>query len=214
MRQRVDAPIGAGFGTSGASAVAVGLAAARALRLPLTYLGVGRIAHVSEVECGTGLGTVIGVMTGGVGLVVEPGAPGIGVVDRLLVDDDIAIVAGFFRGIRKSDILFSDSQLERIRVVGRKTMERILRDPTLENFFKACNGFMKAAGFATESVFRLAEEAKAAGAIGATQNMIGEAVHAAVYPDDLEAVLKVFYKYLPRNKVLIARIDHRGARLL
>jgi hypothetical protein len=62
-------------------------------------------------------------------------------------------------------------------------------------------------------VLELIEATKKAGAIGATQNMLGEAVHALVTVDKVEAVSETFMKFLPAEKVIISGIDCEGARL-
>jgi len=60
----------------------------------------------------------------------------------------------------------------------------------------------------------LIELSEKAGAIGAAQNMLGEAVHALVTVDSVEAVHEAFKKLLPEEKILIAKIDFQGARMI
>lgn len=76
VNHEVEVPIGAGFGTSAGGALTAALALKEALDLPLTYNQIGKIAHVAEVQCKTGLGTVGPLMLGGCILTLEPGAPG------------------------------------------------------------------------------------------------------------------------------------------
>ena len=84
VEHQIEVPIGTGFGTSAGGALTAGLALKEALDLPLTYNQIGKIAHVAEIECQTGLGTVSSLtFTGGCVLVVEPGAPGICQLDRI-----------------------------------------------------------------------------------------------------------------------------------
>ena len=73
VNHKIDVPIGTGFGTSAGGALTAGLALKEALNLPLTYNQIGKIAHVAEIQCQTGLGTVSSLtFTGGCVLVVEP----------------------------------------------------------------------------------------------------------------------------------------------
>ena len=65
VKHKVDVPVGAGFGSSAGGALTTGLALSKALDLPLTYNQIGRIAHIAEVQCKTGLGTVGPLMIGG-----------------------------------------------------------------------------------------------------------------------------------------------------
>src|SRR5690242_12798991 len=60
-----DLPIGCGYGTSGAGALSLSLALNEAMGLSLSNTESAQIAHVSEVACKTGLGTVASALTGG-----------------------------------------------------------------------------------------------------------------------------------------------------
>jgi len=211
---RVEVPIGAGFGSSAAGALGAALALSKALGLHLTYNQLGRIAHVAEVKCRTGLGTVGPLLFGGCGLTIEPGAPGIARLDRIPVSPDHRLVVGTFRPYPTKEMLSSPEKREIINKWGRKTLKKILAEPSLENFMGACKEFALGTGFATSRVQKLMELSEKAGAIGAAQNMLGEAVHALVSVDSVEAVHEAFKKLLPKEKILIANIDFQGARLI
>jgi pantoate kinase len=212
VKHQVDVPIGAGFGSSAAGALGTALALSRALGLNFTYNQLGRIAHVAEVKCRTGLGTVGPLMHGGCGLTLEPGAPGIAALDQIPVSPDHRIIVGTFRPYPTKEILASQEKREIINEWGRRTLKKILADPSLENFMKACKDFAVKTRFVTERVRRLIEVAEKAGAVGAAQNMVGEAVHALVTVDRLEDVFGAFKKFLPEEKIIIANIDFEGAR--
>ena len=214
VRHRVDVPIGAGFGSSAAGALGVGLALDQALDLHLTCNQLGRIAHVAEVKCLTGLGTVSPLMLGGCVLTIEPGAPGTAIIDRIPVSPDHRIVAGTYRSYPTKDVLSSLEKREAINECGQKTLEKILGDPSLKNFMRACKEFAIETGFITSRVRELIELAERAGAIGATQNMLGEAVHALVTVEKVKDVFQVFSKVMPSKNITIARIDLQGPRRL
>jgi pantoate kinase len=214
VRHRVDVPIGAGFGSSAAGALGVGLALDEALDLHLTCNQLGRIAHVAEVKCLTGLGTVSPLMLGGCVLTIEPGAPGTAIIDRIPVSPDHRIVAGTYRSYHTKDVLSSLEKREAINECGQKTLEKILADPSLKNFMRACKEFAVETGFVTSRVRKLIELAEGAGAIGATQNMLGEAVHALVTVEKVKNVFQAFSKVMPSKNVTIARIDLQGPRRL
>src|SRR5665647_725711 len=107
IEHQIEVPIGTGFGTSAGGALTAGLALKDALDLPLTYNQIGKIAHVSEIQCRTGLGTVSSLtFSGGCVLVVEPGAPGVCQIDRIPITPNYKVVAGFFKSnILKKTIL-------------------------------------------------------------------------------------------------------------
>ncbi len=215
VEHQVEVPIGAGFGTSAGGALTAGLALKEALDLPLTYNQIGRIAHVAEIQCQTGLGTVSSLaFTGGCVLVVEPGAPGICQLDRIPITSDYVVVAGFFQSKMPKTVLADPERKQLINRYGKKTMEAILAEPTLRNFLDRCWEFSQNAGFATRNVRRLVKLAKEAGAVGATQNMLGEAVHAVVLEENADRVAEAFKEVLPSEKVITSKIDFQGARLI
>lgn len=214
IKHKVDVPIGAGFGSSAAGALTTGLALSKALELPLTYNQIGRIAHVSEVQCKTGLGTVGPLMIGGCVLVVEPGAPEIGVIDRIPISDNYVIVAGVLDSIPTEQVLTSPEKRRRANLWGRKTLNEILAEPSIENFMNSCLNFAEKAGFMTSRVKQLVKLAKNAGAVGVAQNMVGEAVHVLVLEENAENITEAFKKVLPNKKIFTARIDFQGARLV
>jgi len=214
VKHRVEVPIGAGFGSSAAGALGTALALSKALNISLTYNQLGRIAHVAEVKCRTGLGTVGGLMLGGCVLVVEPGAPRYGVIDRIPISQDYQIVAGVFAPRLTKNFLESKEKEAVINEMGQKTMKKILSNPSLENLLRSCREFAEKTGLATERVRKLIDAAEEAGAVGATQNMLGEAVHALVKAEKMENVLRVFKRQLPQERILTTKIDLQGARLL
>jgi len=214
VRHRVEIPIGAGFGSSAAGALSTALALSKALGLNLTYNQLGRIAHVAEVRCQTGLGTVGPLMLGGCIITTEPGAPGYASIDRIPVSPNHRIVAGTYRSFPTKKILSSPEKRGTINEWGRRTLEKILADPSLENFMRACKEFAVGTGLFTSRVRKLIELAEKSGAIGAAQNMVGEAVHALVMVDKVEAVVQAFKKTMPSEKILITKIDFQGARRL
>ncbi|MEM2911248.1 MAG: hypothetical protein QW146_01920 [Candidatus Bathyarchaeia archaeon] len=214
VKHRVEVPIGAGFGSSAAGALTTALALSKALGLNLTYNQLGRIAHVAEVKCQTGLGTVGPLMLGGCIITVEPGAPGIALIDRIPIFADYVIVAGVFGTIPTREVLSSHEKRLAVNKWGRRTLEKILAEPSLENFLACCREFAEKTGFMTERVKKLIKHADEAGAIGVAQNMVGEAAHALTTLENAERVAQAFKRVLPEENVLVANVDVQGARLL
>jgi pantoate kinase len=215
IKHQIEVPIGMGFGTSAGGALTAGLALKEALDLPLTYNDIGKIAHVSEIECQTGLGTVSSLtFSGGCVLVVEPGAPGICQLDRIPLKSDYVIVAGYYQEKISKTLLASPEKKRLINSYGKKALDAILAEPSLENFMECCWDFAQKANFASQNICKLVAAAKHAGAVGATQNMIGEAVHALVLEENAELVAEAFKQTLPPQQVILSKIDFQGARLI
>ena len=214
ISHKVEVPIGAGFGSSACGALGTALALSEALGLKLTYNQLGRIAHVAEIKSKTGLGTVGPIMLGGCILTVEPGGPGIGVIDRIPLTGGYSVVTGVFGPTPTKQILASPEKRREVNRWGRKTLESILEEPSQENFLSCCLEFAEKTGFMTERVKQMAKLAMQAGAIGAAQNMVGEAAHALVLDENAGKVAEAFKQMLPKEKILKANIDFQGARLI
>jgi pantoate kinase len=215
VKHQIEVPIGMGFGTSAGGALTTGLALSKALEIPITYNQIGEIAHVAEIECQTGLGTVSSLtFCGGCVLVVEAGAPGICQIDRIPITSNYVLVAGYLQTKIPKTILSSPGKKKEINSYGKKTLDAILDEPSLENFMESCWEFAQNAGFATNNIHQLVTAAKKAGAVGAAQNMIGEAVHALVLEENAESVAEAFKQTLPPEQVIVSKIDFQGARLL
>lgn len=214
IRHEIAVPIGAGFGSSAAGALNTALALSKTLGLHLTFNQLGRIAHVAEIKCKTGLGTVGPMMLGGCILTLKPGAPGIAVLDRIPISADHVIVAGVFDPTPTKSVLSSPEKRREVNKWGRKTLENILSEPSLENFLACCLDFAEKTGFMTERLRKLVRLAQKAGAIGAAQNMVGEAIHALTTSENAEAVAQAFKQALPREKIIVANADIQGATLI
>lgn len=214
VSHEIDVPVGAGFGSSAAGALTAGLALSKALELPLTLNQIGKIAHVAEVQCKTGLGTVGPLMLGGCVVTIEPGAPGISRIDRLPISNEYMIVAGVFGSTPTKQMLSSIEKRIAVNRYGRRTLELILAEPSMENFMACCLDFAKKAGFTTPRVRRLVKLAEKAGAVGVAQNMVGEAVHALVLEENVREITEAFNQVLPNEKILSTKIDFQGARLV
>jgi pantoate kinase len=214
VRHEIEVPIGAGFGSSAGGALTTALALSKALDLNLTYNQIGRIAHSAEVQCKTGLGTVGALMLSGCILTLEPGAPGIAVIDRIPISPDYVVVAGVFGPILTKQVLSSHEKRLTINKWGRITLEKILDEPSLENFLACCLEFAEKTGFMTKRLEGLVRLAEKAGAIGAAQNMVGEVIHAVTTLENAKRVVEAFKQVLPEDKIIVSEIEFQGARLL
>ncbi len=208
----LDVPTGAGFGTSASGAMGAALALSAALGRPLPIVEASRMAHVADVLSSTGLGTAEGLVAGGIGLVTEPGALWIGRFERIPFNHSLYVVSLYFGPIEKSSILGSPDILERVNKAGAEAMRRIMSDPRPEVLLREARRFAELSGIGDHELLSIADEMTAAGAIGATQNMIGRAVHAVVHRKRLSAVVKVASEY--GNSLIVSRIYDGGPRPL
>ncbi len=211
INQLVDVPIGGGLGTSGASALATALALGRALRLRYTYDELARIAHRVEIENLTGLGTVSGLVVGGVVLVIEPGAPGYDRVERIVVDSSLRVVLGYYGSISKKSVL-KGKDIAQINRYGIEAVKRVYEDPCIETFMEWSFWFAKNSGLLSNRVLKGIKKVIEAGAIAASQTMIGETVFSIVEEDNVDNVVEALKK--TNADVIVSKISFCPARLL
>jgi len=207
-------PIAAGFGTSAAGTLASCLALADLTKIPVTLNELGRITHVAEVLNKTGLGTTSALLHGGFGLVVEPGAPGIGRVDRLLFPKDHSIICIYFAPILTSDALRQGSVADHVNPPGRKALAAIKERPELSTFLSAARRFSQAAGFSTSETREAIDVLLANGAAGAAQNMIGEAVHGVIETSRSLRTAKAIRRRFRSAQVFVTNLDYTGLHLV
>ena len=210
----VQVPIGAGYGASAAGSLSAALAFSEGANLGMSVNEVGRIVHGAEITNGTGLGTVGPILTGGFVVTRKSGGPGIAVIDRLQVSPRLKAVSACIGPISTKKALQSNDLRKKVNELGRETFQSIVRDFRPPNFMSASKRFAYGLGLMSPQTVRLIDVMEAAGAIGATQNMLGQAVHAIADEDQASSVLAAVKKHFPRVQVFSCSLDLAGARLL
>jgi len=212
ISHRLGVPMGSGFGTSASGAMGAVLALSSALGRPLPIVEASRIVHAADVMSSTGLGTAEGLIAGGVGLVTEPGALWSGRFERLPFSPSYVVVALHFGPVEKSSVIGSEEVLRSVNRAGSDAMRRILAGPSLETMMREARRFAERSGIGDRELLSIADELVAAGALGATQNMIGRAVHAVVHRRNLADVVRAASEY--SGSVMVSGIYDGGPRPL
>jgi pantoate kinase len=142
------APIGFGYGVSGASTLALALAI---LNGKHEYYRAAQLAHVAEVLCLTGLGDVSAIFSGAMLAVrVRPGAPGIGEVKSLNVNNHVKILTVDLKPKHTRDML--TTLADRIDRYGLKMYRCFMENPSLESFLELSRIFAEKVGFITNDI--------------------------------------------------------------
>lgn len=189
--QTVDTPIGSGFGASAAAATSAVYATASILGIEKEKRELALFAHRAEILEQTGLGTVSVIFDSkGAGAIIAPGEPGVAEFINVEVPRGTRIVTAFFAPFDKKDALSSKVTSEKINRYGHEALLRFLDDPTLDNL--AANGekFSSRLGLESKEVKKAISVAKSAGALHASQNMIGYSVHSVLDSENEERVVE------------------------
>jgi pantoate kinase len=190
------------------------LALNEALGLRLSRIEAAQIAHVAEVKHKTGLGTVIGETFGGIEIRVKPGAPGIGEVKSVPVDDNY-VVACLPLGPLSTRKALSDPKLSRlINEHGGKLVDELVTEPRVSKFLELSRSFAESTSLTSRRVRKILEDAEGEGFV-CSMAIFGETVFSIVRQDEAEALLKIFRRHKrPKYDVINAQIDFKGARIL
>ncbi len=213
VHHNVDVPIGAGFGTSGAAALSLALALNKVFDLGMSKIDVAQLAHVAEVECKTGLGTVIAEALGGVEVRVKPGAPGIGEIRHLKIPKDVVVACLAFGSMLTSKFLADEEARGRINELGGHLISELIEKPYVANFMKLSRQFAEHVGLMSDRIKQVLKAADATGCI-CSMAMFGESVFTLTESGSLGKVLRVFREYRSAGKIIVSDIDFEGARTL
>ncbi len=213
VEHHIEVPIGAGFGTSGAAALSLALALNDVFGLDMSRIDAAQMAHVTEVECKTGLGTVIAEAFGGVEVRVKPGAPGIGEIKNVPVPKDYVVACLTFGPLPTKKFLTDEETRKRVNEFGGKLVDKLIEEPNVKNFMDFSRQFTEHIGLMTQRIRRILNAADNADFI-CSMPMFGESVFTLIKQESLEELLQIFRKYSPDEKIIVSEIDFEGARLL
>jgi pantoate kinase len=115
-------PLGAGFGISGASALATAYALNRLYKLKRSKKELAKIAHIAEVESGTGLGDVVNQYYGGFLIKFKPSSQF--VVKKLLIKDK-TIYYKIFSKLDTKKIIGNEKMKNKINKAGIDSLKKI-----------------------------------------------------------------------------------------
>jgi pantoate kinase len=171
-----DVPVGCGFGASAAGALSTALALNELLARDMTLNEVAQVAHCAEVANSTGLGDVIAETYGGVVIRKKPGAPGIGVIDRIPhLNEKISYVA-LGTKLTKSVLAEGGAELKRrINEAGKEALKALVQKPTLATFMRVSREFSLRIELISDTCKDAIEAVAAEGKV-ASVAMLGETV--------------------------------------
>ncbi len=191
-------PIGCGLASSGAGALGAVLELNDLFDTGFSRLKLAQMAHVAEVECRTGLGSVVGQYDGMFEIRIKAGAPGIGEVYRYRVDTPVGLVV--FGPLKTEKVLTADKLLNRIKGAFGEKHRELRRSFSIEKFVELSLEFSRESGILTDVVERAINIARGYNFEG-SMLMLGEGIY--VFGDNLE---KRFYEFISDIRKIIKPI--------
>jgi pantoate kinase len=197
-------PVGFGFGMSGAGSFSFSLALNDALQAGKSYTECMQIAAAAEIECGTGLGTVMTQQYSGF-LIGDAPYPSRS-ARRIACEED-TVVCCFLEAIETGTIIRDAGWKEKINAIGNECMEEINREPTVSKFTQLARYFTFETGLASEPVRRIMHEVDKA-----SMAMLGQTLYAVVHRSEAADIERAFRKHTDRTQVVA--LGDRAAMVL
>ena len=167
---------GFGFGVSGAVALAAGFASAQVYGVGISKRDVAAVAHCAEVLNRTGMGDVAGQCAGGLVMRTVPGAPGVGVTQRIPAEPcEISWVC--LGEISTASILDKEMTMQRVNDMGLEALKSLQKRPGLEHFMSLSRQFAVETGLISSRALDAVEAVEAHGGM-ASMAMLGDTVFA------------------------------------
>ena len=201
----IDIPIGYGLGTSGAGALSLTYALNKALNINLSKEHAAQIAHIAEIECNTGLGTVISEFYGGLEIRTSFGAPGIGKLTKIELNNYKAIIL-CISPLSTKQILTNYSN--NANSLGEKMVEQLLLSKDVNFFLRMSHQFADFLGLTKGICAKPIEELNRLG-VDSSMGMFGETIFTLVPPNEVSSVTSVLKKF--PGTLIVSDIDNRGA---
>ena len=203
----IETPITAGFGSSGGGAISLSLALNKAMEAGLSRTEAAQLAHVAEIECKTGLGSVFAADQGGFGVLYEPGAPGIGAGVLMEDPSGLDVVYLYFGPIHTKVALSNPELIAKINQIGGTYVDELHGNLTQERFLKYSRMFTDHIGLATPSIKKVFDLMDPEG-YTFTMAMFGDVAYTVQPREEIDKILELLEPIDREPKV--CGIDRKG----
>jgi pantoate kinase len=208
VSHEVSLPIGYGIGTSGSAALSLAFALNDALSLGLSDMESSQIAHKAEIECKTGLGTVLSEFHGGLCIRIKGGAPGIGKTNVIRINNYKVAIFCF-------SPMFTPYFIECIRKISNdecnNMMMKVLKTKSTVDFLELSYKFSQSLGFVNKTCNNLMDLLTQNG-FHSSAALFGQTVFTIVKENELETIKKISKNFPTR--LFISEVENEGARLI
>ena len=208
VEHEIGIPVGFGIGSSGAAALSLSYALNEVLDAGLGRTQAAQIAHHAEIACKTGLGTVIAEFAGGFEMRTSAGAPGVGSVSKIDLQNYRAVMLCLAPISTKS---FLTNRMDEINGRGGVMLKKLLESRNVDEFLKMSHEFADTLDL-TEGRCKAPIAALKAKGIESSVALFGQTVFTLVpqaRAKEARDALKGF-----GGTLLVCNIDSNGSRVL
>ncbi len=209
INQKIEVPIGCGFGTSAASAIGAAICINKFFNLGLTIEECAKYAHLAEVLFGSGLGDVIAELSKGLVKRTKIGAPGIGETVSINIDEELYVLTKTFDEIKTSSIIENDNHKKIITKVGMDIALEFDKDESPKNFMKCSFKFANNTNLISEDVLNVCNKLKSK-TLGVSMAMLGNTAFALLTKKQKIAILN---EEFIDESYKIYKLETKGVRI-
>lgn len=199
-------PIGYGLGSSGAAALSLSYALNAALEIGKSREEAAQIAHIAEIACKTGFGSVIAEYIGGLEVRTKAGSPGIGKVESWKIKDQKAIIQ-YFTPLYTKNITNVNNRNMNVRSM----IERIKTSKSIEIFLQMSYEFCMSNNFLSNRCYNIIQSLKKEGYYS-SMALFGETIFTISSSKEIDNITNILKKH--GKNIIICNLDNRGARLI
>ena len=214
INHTIDLPIGNGFGASGAGALGASFALNLLFNLNKTRNECAQIAHMAEVYNKTGLGDIIAQTFGGAEIRTEPGAPGYGELDNILVLPNLKVVCFSIGRIDTNSVIGNDIYKNNINNAGHLLVKELLKNPSISNLMRLSYKFAQESNLMPKEIWDILKKLHSRGYDDSSMVMLGKSLFCIVDQSNVKKVVDIIKKSSSSGKLFIADIDSQGARII
>lgn len=173
---------GYGFSTSGAGALGTALGLDELYNTKIDKIDLFEIAHKAEILNHTGLGSVVGQITGGIEFRLSQGGPRL--CKTRSISSNANLIVAMLGPLSTADVLTSKQQMKLVTRSGMESIQNIrdFQNVTIQSAIRMGRDFMEKCGLMTDKIRKLIRELDNMDEIFSTMAMIGEAL--IIYPQN------------------------------
>jgi len=208
----VNIPVGFGLGSSGAAALSLSYALNEALGTHLTRTQSAQIAHIAEISCRTGLGTVLAEFAGGFEIRTAIGAPGIGSIEKIQpITDSKAVILCMSPISTKSVLADNKNNINSVNGLGARMLNEIRKSKNINEFLKMSYDFSNALRL-TNGICKGPVELIRSLGFYCGVALFGKTIFTIVPSNEVNNLIESLKRF--RGRLIVANIDTEGARMV